>query len=92
MTQQIQQILGYKQFDQNVQQLTNAINQASNQCLKAMKKPNFKYISHTLLVPNGQPYNMGQLLNVQLKTDRCITVRVDNPNITAILEAFCIAH
>ena len=91
MTQDIQQILGYNQFDQNVQQLTNSINQRSDACLKGMNKPNFKYISHTLLIPNGSPYNMGQQLHVQVKTDVCITVTVHSMNITAILEAFCIA-
>ena len=71
--QRMIQILGNNQFDSNVANLTNAINQASDECLKAMQKPNYKYISHTLLVPSNGGYNMGQSTYWQAKTDVCIT-------------------
>jgi len=91
MTQRMRQILGYNQFGPNVGQLTASINQASDALLQSMNKPNFKYVSHTLLIPNGQAYHMGHQLHIQPKTDVCITVKVDTMNITAILEAYCLA-
>jgi len=94
-TQQVQQlmygIIGPNGFDQNVANLTNQINAASDQCLKDQKKPNYKYISHTLIIPVNGPYNMGQSTYWSAKTDTCITVTVQNGKISAILEAFCVA-
>ena len=87
----MQQILGYNDFDNNVTNLTNAINAASDEELKKMKKPNYKYISHSLLVPANGGYNMGQSVFWQAKTDCTITVKVDTQKITAILEAYAIA-
>merc|ERR1719336_239302 len=50
MTQRMQQILGYNKFGPTVISLTQLINQASDEMLKSMQKPNYKYISHTLLI------------------------------------------
>eukprot|EP01084_Bolivina_argentea_P079025 143412_1 len=84
------QMLGGRKFDANVNQLTTSINQTCDKCLKAFKKPNYKYVSHCLLVPKGSPYNMGDSKYWKAKTDVCITLNVDGPSITAVVEAYCI--
>merc|ERR1719361_515886 len=91
MTQRMQQILGNNRFDQNVNQICAAINAQSDECLKAAKKPNYKYISHTLIIPNDSPYNMGDSKHWSLKTDVCMQVNVRSMYMTAILEAYCSA-
>merc|ERR1712176_916201 len=88
--QRMFQILGNNRFDASVHHLTAAINAASDECLKAMKKPNYKFISHTLLVPLNGGYNKGDSKFWKVKTDVCMQVRVDTQFITAILEAYAI--
>merc|ERR1719361_1033214 len=70
----IQQILGNNRFAGNVNEVTAAINKASDECLKQMKKPNYKFVSHTLLVPLNSPYNMGDSKYWKSATDVCMTV------------------
>merc|ERR1719242_2019377 len=91
MTQRMQGILGNNRFDQNVNQICAAINASSDECLKAAKKPNYKYISHTLIIPNDSPHNMGDSKHWSLKTDVCMQVNVRSMYMTAILEAYCSA-
>eukprot|EP01084_Bolivina_argentea_P020600 38303_1 len=90
MEGKIMQIVGNNNFQSNVAQMVDNINNEASATLKSFKKPNYKYICHTLIIPSDGGYRTGQTSYWQPKTDIAITIPVNTQNLQIILTAFCI--
>mmetsp|Transcript_40481 Transcript_40481/g.64928 ORF Transcript_40481/g.64928 Transcript_40481/m.64928 type:complete len:114 (+) Transcript_40481:1246-1587(+) len=90
MAQKIKQVIGNADFTGNVAMMVNNVNSESDKLLKAMDKPDYKYISTVLIVPKGGSYRTGQITYWQPKTDKTIKVSVETENLHIVVNAHCV--
>lgn len=91
MEEEIKNLLEESDFESKfVNSWVEQIVDIAQQKLKAMKKPNYKYVTDVVILPRGSGYKKNTAFWWQPKTDKAITVKVDTEHLHCLLVAYCV--